>query len=607
MVDEYTQLKRDLPEVAEALGLEVEAGFTVDDAIRVYLWDRHGFDIPGLDENTRDVLVEFVTDRPDVMAYADTLSDISRTQDGYIAPNDGWSLGSISTDLNDIVNKIGRKEFLSEYLFNVDSMFTPDNMNKVESLYGTEFREALENILYRMENGGNRRVSTDRNVNRMYTWINGSIGAIMFFNMRSALLQTLSTVNFINWHDNNIFKAAGAFANQPQFWSDFAMLFNSPQLKQRRKGIQIDVSASELSRAFRDGRGTPQSVISWLLEKGFTPTQVADSFAISFGGASMYRNRFETYLNEGFTEVDAHEKAMLDFQEVAESTQQSSREDLISQQQASPLGRLILAFQNVTMQYTRLTKKALSDLINDRGDMKTNISKILYYGAVQNIIFASLQSALAFIIFGGDQEEIEDKTKRTLNSALDSFLRGTGIYGAILSTVKNTVMQAQRQAKKGWGREDGRTILEAINLSPPIGSKLRKIYNAIKTDQYNKGAAEELGLRIENPTIHKWASIVEALTNIPTERLVRKANNLEEAITGNHLTWQRIALSLGWNTWSLGIKDEELEQAKKDAKGKNKKSKNKKPSGKRCTAIKKSGGRCKNNTRNKSGKCYAHQ
>ena len=200
------------------------------------------------------------------------------------------------------------------------------------------------------------------------------------------------------------------------------MLFNSPQLKQRRKGIQIDVSASELSRAFRDGRGTPQSVISWLLEKGFTPTQVADSFAISFGGASMYRNRFETYLNEGFTEVDAHEKAMLDFQEVAESTQQSSREDLISQQQAGPMGRLILAFQNVTMQYTRLTKKALADLYYGRGDMKTNISKIIYYGAVQNIIFASQQSAVAFNLVGGEQEEIEDKTKRTLNSALDSFL-----------------------------------------------------------------------------------------------------------------------------------------------------------------------------------------
>ena len=43
----------------------------------------------------------------------------------------------------------------------------------------------------------------------------------MFFNRRSAVLQLLSTVNFINWSDNNPAKAAMAFANQKQFWSDF--------------------------------------------------------------------------------------------------------------------------------------------------------------------------------------------------------------------------------------------------------------------------------------------------------------------------------------------------------------------------------------------------
>ena len=183
------------------------------------------------------------------------------------------------------------------------------------------------------------------------------------------------------------------------------MLFNSAQLKQRRAGIQIDVSASELSRAFAEGRGTPQGVIRWLLEKGFTPTQVADSFAIAFGGASFYRNRYNTYINQGMSHKDANEKTMLEFQEIAEETQQSSREDLISQQQASVLGRVVLAFQNVTMQYTRLTKQALSDLVNRRGDAKTNISKIIYYGAVQNIIFLSLQSALAAFIWGDEEDE----------------------------------------------------------------------------------------------------------------------------------------------------------------------------------------------------------
>ena len=49
----------------------------------------------------------------------------------------------------------------------------------------------------------------------------------MFFNMRSALLQTISAVNFINWSDNNMLAAGKAFANQPQFWKDFMTLMNS--------------------------------------------------------------------------------------------------------------------------------------------------------------------------------------------------------------------------------------------------------------------------------------------------------------------------------------------------------------------------------------------
>jgi hypothetical protein len=96
-----------------------------------------------------------------------------------------------------------------------------------------------------------------------------------------------------------------------------------------------------------------------ILKKGFLPTQIADSFAISIGGASFYRNRINSYLKDGMTEAEAKEQAFLDFQEITEESQQSSRPDRVSMQQASPLGRIILAFANTPMQYARLTKKLL--------------------------------------------------------------------------------------------------------------------------------------------------------------------------------------------------------------------------------------------------------
>ena len=662
MVNEYKQLRKHLPDVAKMLNKKVgDTVFTVDSAIRVYLWDKAGFEIPGLSQEQKEKLINYVNGNRNIKLFADTLSAITRRKEGYITPSENWVTETIASDLRNVVSKIGRKEFLAEWLANVNIIFSPENMNKIEAIYGTSFRDALEDMLFRMENGTNRNIGKDKTVNSFTDWINGSIGAIMFFNMRSALLQTISTINFINWSDNNIFKAAAAFANQVQFWKDFVMLFNSDQLKQRRAGLQIDVSASELTKSFAEGRSTPQAVIAYLLEIGFTPTQIADSFAIAFGGATFIRNRINTYIKQGMSEAKAKEQAMLDFQEIAEETQQSSREDLISQQQASVLGRFILAFQNVTMQYTRLTKKALSDIVNGRGDMKTNISKLIYYGAVQNIIFGALQTGLMFAMFGErDEEDIERKTTRVFNGALDSILRGTGIYGAMVSTLKNTIMRWQVEKNKPFGkREDWRIVNEMINLSPPIGSKIRKIMNAIKTEQYNKGVSKEIGVRIENPILSALSNVIEALTNFPLARMVRKANNIEEAVTGNHQTWQKIALALGWDKWSVGIKDEELEAAKQEAK-KNRKIKNRKTketkdkdlktvrcsginsSGKRCglttetksktwkcfhhaafkdgmdrdgdgikeyrcVATKANGQRCKNKTENKNKRCYAHQ
>ena len=57
--------------------------------------------------------------------------------------------------------------------------------------------------------------------------------------------------------------------------------------------------------------------------------------AIATGGSTFYRNRINTYLKQGMTQKEAESKAWLDFQELAEETQQSSRPDRISQQQRS--------------------------------------------------------------------------------------------------------------------------------------------------------------------------------------------------------------------------------------------------------------------------------
>ena len=360
-------------------------------------------------------------------------------------------------------------------------------------------------------------------------------------------MQLLSTVNFINWSDNNPVKAGLAFANQPQYWKDFAMIFNSDKLKQRRGGLKSDVQEAEIANAAKGSKNKATAILSYLLKIGFTPTQVADSFAISMGGASMYRNRIKTYEKQGFDKKSAEEKAWLDFTKLSDETQQSGDPALVSQQQRSTAGRLILSFQNTTMQYTRLMKKAGQDLVNGRGDAKTNISKIIYYGAVQNFIFNALSNALFALIPGFEDEEEEDdeakqrkkddKSARILHGMMDSLLRGTGIRGAVITTIKNTIRQYFRQEEKGFTANHAYTIVEAANLSPAIGSKLRKINTAIQTKKFENDVIQKRGFDITidgkfnlSPTYNIIGSLAAATLNIPLDRAISEAQAVSEAL-----------------------------------------------------------------------------
>ena len=596
---DYKNLIKQFPDLRKKLTKKTPDGdYYYSDAVRVYLWDKAGFEIPGTSKTDVKELSDLVKNDPELQSFADTIGKISRMDEGYIEPGEHWEAGDIRTDLADATGRVGRAKFFNEFQENADIIFNKENLNKIEAAYGPDFRAALEDILYRTKNGTNRTVGPNKIVNGFLDYLNGSIGATMFFNARSAVLQTLSTVNFINFGDNNIFKAAAAFANQPQFWKDFSMIFNSDVLKQRRAGVAFDINANEIASAVgksKTAAGKVRAAVKYLLQIGFLPTQMADSFAISLGGASMYRNRVNTYLKQGLSQKEAEAKAFTDFQEVSEATQQSARPDMISQQQASVLGRLILAFQNTPSQYVRLIKKAGLDLINRRkskpytsqvkSDM-SNISRIIYYGAVQNIIFGALQTALFAILFSEDDEEdqktqkfFKTKKDRVINGTIDTILRGSGVAGAIVATVKNGLIKYHENQNKKWNKQLDTISEELIQLSPPIGIKKRKLDGFEKTLEYNKKVIPEMDtFDIDNPIWYAYAQLIEGATNIPVARLHRKVENIRAALNSENEWWQRLAVGLGWSKWDVGIENKEVEAVKekiKEQKKKIKKSKDK--------------------------------
>jgi len=150
---------------------------------------------------------------------------------------------------------------------------------------------------------------------------------------------------------------------------------------------------------------------------------------------------------------------------------------------------VILAFANTPMQYARIIKRSSQDLVNGRGDWKTNVSKIVYYGAMQNLIFNALSNALFALAFDEEDEEQEDKTGRIANGMADSLLRGLGIRGAAVSAVKDALITVYEEENKEKGAPELRkAITDLFGFSPPLDSKIRKLTRSDSSDKWQKVA-----------------------------------------------------------------------------------------------------------------------
>jgi len=62
-----------------------------------------------------------------------------------------------------------------------------------------------------------------------------------------------------------------------------------------------------------------------------------------------------------------------------------------------------------------------------------------------------------------------------------------------------------------------------------------------------------VGYGLDNPAFYAGGQVVSALTNVPLDRAIKKADNLRVAMDNDTKLWQSIALMLGYSQWDLGL------------------------------------------------------
>jgi len=570
MAKDYKAVKKQLGIVPKELkktfkyedenGKMKESLFSKEMAIRVYVWDAQGIEVEGLSNVDLPILVNYVNANPNLKAFGDQLLALNKGKKSA-TPNKNWPAGTITSDLLNDLNTEGRKGLLELWQQNVDVIFSSKNMSKLEAAYGENYVVAVKDALRRMKSGRNTVPTPNTVTDTFVRWLNGAVGNIMFLNRRSAVLQLISFTNFINFEGNNLYQASKAFANQPQYWKDWIYLMNSDYLVDRRDGLRINVNEADIATTAKEGGF--QGVLAKILKAGFLPTKMADSAAIATGGASFYRNRVNSLIKDGMDPVAAEKQAMEDFIATAEVSQQSSDPSKSSKQQAEPIGRIILAFANTPSQYARIMKRSAQDLYNGRGKPATHISRLVYYGVIQNAVFNYLQQAMFAAMFGDDDESDEEMTevqeasndKKLLsvaNSMTDGILRGIGVAGVIFSVLKNLGIKIYQRSDKKRNKNYKMTIYEElIKMSPPLSSKLTKLGKAGSTIEWGQKEIEFDKMSLKHPYVTATASAIAGVTSLPVDRAVGMAIDAADVASADTEAWMKPLIIMGWPKWQL--------------------------------------------------------
>ena len=197
LMNDFVALKKQLKVVPKNLRKKLgDTGFTREQGVRVYVWSKQGMEIPETNKNDVDAILKEFNKFEDLKLFGNQLVSINKG-DGYPAPENSWTSGTITTDLLNGLNTTKRQKHLQQWQENVDIIFSKENLNKLQAAYGENYVAALKGHLERMKSGRNRKLSPDKLTSRFNDWVNGSVGAIMFFNARSAVLQIKNNIGLI--------------------------------------------------------------------------------------------------------------------------------------------------------------------------------------------------------------------------------------------------------------------------------------------------------------------------------------------------------------------------------------------------------------------------
>ena len=425
-----------------------------------------------------------------------------------------------------------------DFAKNVENFFGPDQIKAMKFKYGDVWTESMKDVLKRTVSGRNSPQRKSPAGAFIEKTLQRQVTGIMFFNVRSALLQHLSYFNYMFDDLGAVRKGSGATKAEREAVAEKM----APYLDDRGRG-KTELFADELF-----GRNS-QHLFDRIGEKGYSLTKWGDKNAISRGGALYMAGKYKQYKEGGMPEAEALEQAYQDFYKVTEATQQSTNPEKLGREQTTGLGKYILAFANTPQQYNRKISRAIQDLKGLKGVKGKDASKakkkavadIMWYMGAQNAIFTSLQS-LTFAAVGFDSGDDDDRAINWGNSLVNTLLRGAGIYGALAAAAKDVLIAVARE----------KDVINSItNIMPAVGTLTRNIQKA--TGQKRLYAQSELASEVDDDLAKALYQIAAGATvvGLPGDKALKITEQVADVVYSDLNILERLARASGYSRYQL--------------------------------------------------------
>ena len=242
------------------------------------------------------------------------------------------------------------------------ALFTPEVRDACDQVFGSGFFEGLKNDVTDTINGGST-AAVNVFAQKMF---NSAVGLRMAFGYVSAAKQVMSGFAYANDLTTGDFVMGLMYswthpieAMRPMLTSDYlknritsgANLFEAMALGSRNRYVATERMAGKIGRVLHlsgAAAGTSQFIEAAKYWGGLAQ-RLGDAFPVVIFGSAVYHAHYKRLINEGFTQKEAEQKALLRWEMSTESLQQSAAVHNQNMWQRSQLGKFFTTFKSANI------------------------------------------------------------------------------------------------------------------------------------------------------------------------------------------------------------------------------------------------------------------